>query len=274
MTNVTRRRIWRIFLAVGIVLEIGLILTSVLAIGPGSAEAVSPWQLGLFLAIAIWIYIAYLKQRVVDMANVALADKMRTLSLLEILPLGVCITDPDGRITVINRVAAKTMDLDEVAAIHLPLGAHLDARSKQALECGQTGAWPAVTMGGVSLDLSVSSINDEKGNRLGGLVLILPPSRVPASPGQSEPNVGAVEPDSAESVRSVLRYLESSSASADITVTVTGAGVSVSPEQVAQLFDDDARLADARRHIEDRGGTIWAESVPGKGTRFTMMLRR
>jgi two-component system sensor histidine kinase VicK len=73
----------------------------------------------------------------------------------------------------------------------------------------------------------------------------------------------------------------------DITIIVTDHGIGMSPDQLEHVFDQSNSvkrtgtageasfglgLSICKQIIEDQGGSIWAESSPGKGSRFYVKL--
>jgi signal transduction histidine kinase len=88
-------------------------------------------------------------------------------------------------------------------------------------------------------------------------------------------------------IRIQVRTLKEISGSAQMEVSVADTGIGIPPEEHTSIFDafhqvgsttrgvregTGLGLAITKRLIEQHGGTIWVESAPGHGSRFTFTL--
>lgn len=132
------RKIWQSVLVVGLLLELVLVYGAVDAMFDRS-YLVPAWQQIAFVGILIWIYIAYLKQRALDISAHVVDEKIKTHSLVEQLAEGVVLLDPDDRILLLNRRAAELTGLDEIGALGTVLLDDLDEASRRLLESNLQG---------------------------------------------------------------------------------------------------------------------------------------
>lgn len=73
----------------------------------------------------------------------------------------------------------------------------------------------------------------------------------------------------------------------EVELTMTDTGVGIAPQELERIFDRFYQVEDhmTRRHggvglglstvkglVELHGGRVWAESVPDRGSRFTVVL--
>lgn len=111
-----RKLMWQALLAVGLLLELGLIVYAIVALLRGQYQIHAVQQIA-FVAILVWIYIAYLKQRSLDISAHLVDEKIKAHSLIESLQEGIILTDPDDTILLINERAAKKAGMDELGGL-------------------------------------------------------------------------------------------------------------------------------------------------------------
>ena len=76
-TKAKKKRLWQCLLVMGLICELAMISIFTVSMIKGFYRT-SVWQSILFLAIGIWIYIAYLKQRHMDVSKFAVDEKIKT----------------------------------------------------------------------------------------------------------------------------------------------------------------------------------------------------
>jgi signal transduction histidine kinase len=129
--------LWRAALIAGLVLEIVLILVALGAMMQGAK--IAPWQQIAFAAILIWIYIAYQKQRIQEVAANVVDEKVKTHSLVENLDEGIILTNGENQILLLNARAAALTGLSELEALGRDLAGELDAAGRDMLHSGGAG---------------------------------------------------------------------------------------------------------------------------------------
>ncbi|MFZ5994887.1 MAG: ATP-binding protein [Thermodesulfobacteriota bacterium] len=133
-----KKLLWRLALGVGLVAEIILIAISISSLVEGNNQ-VPLWQAMLFMVIAVWIYIAYLKQQAVDISRFVVDEKIKTHSLVQNLREGIMVVDPDNHILLLNAKASEIMGLPEIESLGQDLSTKVDDAIGSILRSGQTG---------------------------------------------------------------------------------------------------------------------------------------
>lgn len=130
--------IWRLTLAIGLIVEVAFIVVAIAAISHG-AEGIEPWQAIAFMVIAVWIYIAYLKQRSLDISKHVVDEKIKTHSLVHHLKDGIIVLDENNRVLLLNARAAAVTGLSELELLGQDLTPRLDRALGEMLTTGQSG---------------------------------------------------------------------------------------------------------------------------------------
>ncbi len=130
--------LWSLALGFGLVAEIVFIAISVRSFVQGDGQ-IPLWQATLFMAIAVWVYIAYLKQRAVDISRFVVDEKIKTHSLVQNLKEGIMVVDPDNHILLLNAKAAEITGLPEIESLGEDLSTKVDEAIGSILGSGQAG---------------------------------------------------------------------------------------------------------------------------------------
>lgn len=137
-TSAKRAALWRVALAAGLVIELVFIVIAVGSLIRGNAE-IPAWQQLAFVAILVWIYIAYLKQRAMDISSFVVDEKIKAHSLVENLEEGIILTAPDHRILLLNRRAAELTGLSEIESLERNLLEEVDETTRAMLLADRAG---------------------------------------------------------------------------------------------------------------------------------------
>ena len=108
--------LWRVALVGGLIVEVVLITVAILAITREN-QTIPAWQQIAFVAILVWIYIAYLKQRSMDISAFVVDEKVKVHSLVENLAEGVILLDPDNKILLLNARVVELTGLSEIESL-------------------------------------------------------------------------------------------------------------------------------------------------------------
>jgi len=170
--GVSRRRkriIWRWVFTCGLFLELVLIAVASVSLyrGPHRFPVL---QSVAFVAIGVWIYIAYLKQRHIDISKSVVDEKVKTHALVEYIRDGVIILDGRCRVLLINGVASRMTGLAELDVLGNDIRSLLDDSAARAVAAGQDGELAAsVTTTGKRVKLSIRNLGapeDDEAHRL------------------------------------------------------------------------------------------------------------
>ena len=134
----TRALLWKAALVGGLVVEVVLIAIAILAITREN-QTIPAWQQIAFVAILVWIYIAYLKQRSMDISAFVVDEKVKVHSLVENLAEGVILLDPDNKILLLNARGAELTGLSEIESLGKDLAAEVDTAARDMLAAGRAG---------------------------------------------------------------------------------------------------------------------------------------
>jgi signal transduction histidine kinase len=137
-SNKRKQTLWRAALAAGFVLELGFILVALFALISGKQD-IPAWQQIAFVAILVWIYIAYLKQRSLDISAHVVDEKIKTHSLVESLDDGLLLVSPENELLIMNSNAASLTGLSEIEALGKNLAERVDTRVQTMLSSRQAG---------------------------------------------------------------------------------------------------------------------------------------
>ena len=139
--------IWRMVLLTGLAVELIMIAVSVISIA-GDEYHFSFWQTIAFVAISIWIYIAYLKQRAIDISKSVVDEKIKTHALIENLRDGIMVLDEENRVLVLNSKAATVLGVPEVDCLGRDILGEFDDVVREALRTGREGEVEGVAVAG------------------------------------------------------------------------------------------------------------------------------
>lgn len=129
---------WRLALIAGFIVELVMIAVSVVSISRDSYEF-SYGQTMAYIAIAIWIYIAYLKQRHADVSKFVVDEKIKTHAIIENLKEAVLVIDGRSVVMLYNSRAARMLGIQDVEWIGKDLAGKVDDAVRQSLESGFEG---------------------------------------------------------------------------------------------------------------------------------------
>ena len=130
--------LWRSLLAIGLVVEIVFIVVTVITMFEGVDE-IPLWQAVTFMVIAVWIYIAYLKQRSLDISRYVVDEKVKTHALVRHLRDGLIVLSAKNRILLANDKAIALTGLSEVAILDTDLTLYVDEDGLKLLNSQQSG---------------------------------------------------------------------------------------------------------------------------------------
>ncbi|MBN1673752.1 MAG: PAS domain-containing protein [Kiritimatiellae bacterium] len=134
-----RRRVWQVTLAAGLLVEVGFVVFATVSIFRGGEWAVPVWQLIAFAAILVWIYVAYLKQRSIDISGFVVDEKIKTHSLVQQLREGIILLDPENHVLLINTKAAQLTGLSEIGALGKDFAGEVEEDVAQMLRANLAG---------------------------------------------------------------------------------------------------------------------------------------
>ena len=96
-----KKRNWKLVLFAGLVLEVLFIFGVIYGGIHGGGTPL--WQLLVCVGIAVWIYIAFLKQRSIDISKSVVEEKVKTHTLADYLREGILLIDANDCVLLINR---------------------------------------------------------------------------------------------------------------------------------------------------------------------------
>ena len=134
-----RRLLWRGALIVGLLVEIAFILVAVLSMIKARSYYLHVGQQVVFIVTIVWIYIAYLKQRSLDISVSVVDEKVKTHSLVQSLREGVLVVSPGNQILLMNSRAAEITGLSELESLGRDLAGEVDEPIQTILASGRAG---------------------------------------------------------------------------------------------------------------------------------------
>ncbi len=120
------KKLWQLLVAAGILLE----LLMIYFVMKGFHEAqynIPDWQILLLVGIAVWIYIAFLKQRSFDISHSLVEEKIRTHTLAEHLSDGILLLDPENHVLLANPRACAILRTEETQLLGSGMAEKTDA---------------------------------------------------------------------------------------------------------------------------------------------------
>ncbi|MBF0273735.1 MAG: hypothetical protein HQK84_00730 [Nitrospinae bacterium] len=131
------------------------------------------YQLGIFLVISIWIYIAFLKQRTVDASQFALNEKFKTHAVIESIPLGVFVLDNENEFLFANSIAYSLVGSDLMLQDEPVLSAFFQYDILSNIYENRWGGYTTKGMSGaIDIIVTINPIKDQKGGIIGKLLII------------------------------------------------------------------------------------------------------
>lgn len=134
----TKKRIWRLSLGIALIVELVFLYIALVSLWQDS-DGMDYSQMTIFIAIAIWIYIAFLKQRTIDTALFAVDEKIKTHTIVQHLKDGVAVLNSNNLVILLNTRAATILGQDEVAILGKDISPFLDPALGQLLAAGRSG---------------------------------------------------------------------------------------------------------------------------------------
>ena len=132
-----KKRNWKLVLFAGLVLEVLFIFGVIYGGIHGGGTPL--WQLLVCVGIAVWIYIAFLKQRSIDISKSVVEEKVKTHTLADYLREGILLIDANDCVLLINRVAAAVLDVSELDVLGKKLTDVLDEDAAAFFQTAQSG---------------------------------------------------------------------------------------------------------------------------------------
>ncbi len=164
LSKKNKKRIWQAILLLGLLLELCLIAVFVQSMLTTEGDpVVEKWKIIFFVALAIWIYIAYLKQRSIDISRNVVDEKIKTHLLVNNLREGIILLDASNRVMLINERAAAITGLNDLDTLGHDFTKLTDPTLAELLNSGRSGE----TRGNVGSPAKFFYIN----------ILLLPPDR-------------------------------------------------------------------------------------------------
>lgn len=149
LSKTKKKLLWRMVLAAMLVLEIVLLVVGLVSLVKDHT-GIDFYQVVVFIAIAIWIYIAYLKQRAIDVSNLVVDEKIKTHSLLENMKDGAILVDQNNTVLHVNSRASKLTGLHSAELLGKNLATEVDSGAREMLESGQDGRVEANVAGSMN----------------------------------------------------------------------------------------------------------------------------
>lgn len=175
-----RKWIWTLALAVGLIAEIVFITLSCVSLLDGY-DQIPLWKATLFVGIAVWIYIAYLKQRTYDISRFVVDEKIKTHLLVQNLREGMIVTDPENRILILNTKASEITGLPEIECLGQDLSSKVDARISSLLTSGQEGETSgSIAETGQNVHMSIINFSTDKNKAAHKLIYVEKTQEIPA----------------------------------------------------------------------------------------------
>jgi PAS domain-containing protein len=132
-----KKRIWQAVLAAGIILE--LVLINLYVVARLNGVDLPQWQMYVFIGIAVWVYIAFLKQRSIEISKSVVDEKLKTHALADYLREGILVLDGEGNIMLVNRRAAGVLGIDELDMLGRSLAEMVAEDERDLLRSGRNG---------------------------------------------------------------------------------------------------------------------------------------
>ena len=190
-TDKRKKMIWRGVLVAGFVIELVLIGITIVSVASGKYKF-PLYEAITFAAIAVWIYIAFLKQRSIDISKSVVDEKIKTHALVENLREGVMVVDSDNRVLVFNSKASEVTGLAEIECLGKDIGLQVDSEIGRVLKSGREGEIEGkVTTTGRQARFSVRNLPSETQKDAYRLIYIQAPQKAslprktPVSGGQT-----------------------------------------------------------------------------------------
>ncbi len=160
MDKKTKKLAWQISLVLGLIIEIVIIvgiIVSIINTGefvvdvfkvPGeeawalkikAANFVDVIQIVVLFVIAIWVYIAYLKQRTIDVSKSVVDEKIKTHSLIECLKEGIIVLTPADTVLIMNKKAAEIIGIDETTILTQSIHNFVSSELQELIKSGHSG---------------------------------------------------------------------------------------------------------------------------------------
>jgi nitrogen fixation/metabolism regulation signal transduction histidine kinase len=133
-----KKRAWQISLFLGLIIEIVFIVGAVVSMVK-TGEFIETPKLIAFIAIAIWIYIAYLKQRTIDVSKSVVDEKIKTHSLIEVLKDGIIVLDHQDNVLIMNDKASELTGLDETTLLAQKIHNFINPELQELIQSGHSG---------------------------------------------------------------------------------------------------------------------------------------
>lgn len=168
----TREKQWRFILFFLIVIEFGII--GLLAFQVYTDTISFPiYQLTGLLFLAIWIYIAFLKQKTVDVSAYALGEKFKTHAIIESIPLGAIILNQENEILIGNAMASSLLGKELMLVEDRDLGHCLPYDIMKTIYSNQWGGYTTKGLEGLlEVIVTVTPVKDRECNTIGKLLII------------------------------------------------------------------------------------------------------
>jgi|GEM_PF-5709667 len=136
--NYGKKRFWRMVMITVAIFEVILVVV-ICKEGFSGQYEIPFWQSVVFTVFTLWIYIAYLKQRHIDISKGVVDEKIRTHSLIQSLREGVLVLDPENRLLTMNEKAEQVTGLSVVTAVGADLATMIGPSIAQLLASGREG---------------------------------------------------------------------------------------------------------------------------------------
>ncbi len=178
-----RRLFWQAALVVGLLLEIAIIVYSIIFMIKNDSYFLHAGQQIAFLALLGWIYVAYLKQRGLDISAFIVDEKIKTHSLVQNLREGVIVVSPENQILLLNSRAAEITGLSEIESLGKDLSEAADESVRNILASGRTGeAEGMLTAGGPIAHIGINLLPAGKEGDPHKLIHVSAPAKREAAP--------------------------------------------------------------------------------------------
>lgn len=212
-----RQRIfWQAALAVGLLLEVAIIVYSIVFMIKTNSYFIHAGQQIAFLALLGLIYVAYLKQRSLVISAFMVDEKIKTHSLVQNLREGVIVVSPENHILLLNSLAAEITGLSEIESLGKDLSEAADESVRDILASGRIGeAEGTLTNGGPIAHIGINLLPARKDGDPHKLIHVREPAKrevAPASTRDAEEKSRL-----AETIRAMASAIESSARYAPVS---------------------------------------------------------
>ncbi|MBI3985922.1 MAG: PAS domain-containing protein [Lentisphaerae bacterium] len=133
-----KKKGWQLVLALGLIIEIIIIAGAVLSLVK-DGEEITNYQIIVIVVMFVLIYIAFLKQKSIDISRSVVEEKIKTQTLVQHLRDGILLLDPANRVLVINPKASEVLGASDLALLEQNLDGKVDADLQSILAPGQFG---------------------------------------------------------------------------------------------------------------------------------------